>query len=285
MIKKFIVRRGVFLKTKWDCQKIIQNIYISIIPLLVVNIIFKGIEHLLLLLLSIITCYLTEYIIYIIKKDKKSFKYLNNDSFTLLTPLILSLFVPLKLFYIIFSSILASTLKILFKGFGKYPISPYLITLTITLMIYGLYTPELLNEIDTYFNSPENTYLLVINGVSLLSFMFLIYKNSIKYHITAYYLLSYLVLNIIMLIVTNMSLNNSINMILNSQVILASIYLATDSVVSPITIKARKEYGIILGVVTFILSLLIKYDGAVFAIFLCHFITYSLDNYNILRKD
>ena len=82
MNKKFLVRRGVFIKTPLSTDKIIEKLIISMLPLILVKLVYN-IETIITLLVTIITFYLGEYLVYYIRKKKKTINNLTQESFTL----------------------------------------------------------------------------------------------------------------------------------------------------------------------------------------------------------
>lgn len=275
MNKKFLVRRGVFIKTPLSTDKIIEKLIISMLPLILVKLVYN-IETIITLLVTIITFYLGEYLVYYLRKKKKTIKNLTQESFTLYSGLLIYLFTPLStpIYITIILTTLASILKVLLGGFGKYKLNPYIPSILIMILIQGYYSINPLILVEEKLS----TYIILLNIIAIGSLMYLIYNNSIKYRITISHLLTTIILISIISIKTQ-TLGLNLITLINSGIILISIYLASDSITTPVTTKGQIIYGISLGIISILLINIFPTMFAILPLIIMPLLTKPIDNY------
>ena len=275
MNKKFLVRRGVFIKTPLSTDKIIEKLIISMLPLILVKLVYN-IETIITLLVTIITFYLGEYLVYYLKKKKKTIKNLTQESFTLYSGLLIYLFTPLStpVYITIILTTLASILKVLLGGFGKYKLNPYIPSILIMILIQGYYSINPLILVEEKLS----TYIILLNIIAIGSLMYLIYNNSIKYKITISHLLTTIIL-ISIISIKSQTLGLNLITLINSGIILISIYLASDSITTPVTTKGQIIYGISLGIISVLLINIFPTMFAILPLIIMPLLTKPIDNY------
>lgn len=275
MNKKFLVRRGVFIKTPLSTDKIIEKLIISMLPLILVKLVYN-IETIITLLVTIITFYLGEYLVYYLRKKKKTIKNLTQESFTLYSGLLIYLFTPLStpVYITIILTILASILKVLLGGFGKYKLNPYIPSIIIMMLIQGYYSINPLILVEEKLS----TYIILLNIIAIGSLMYLIYNNSIKYKITISHLLTTIIL-ISIISIKSQTLGLNLITLINSGIILISIYLASDSITTPVTTKGQIIYGISLGIISILLINIFPTMFAILPLIIMPLLTKPIDNY------
>lgn len=275
MNKKFLVRRGVFIKTPLSTDKIIEKLIISMLPLILVKLVYN-IETIITLLVTIITFYLGEYLVYYLRKKKKTIKNLTQESFTLYSGLLMYLFTPLStpVYITIILTILASILKVLLGGFGKYKLNPYIPSIIIMMLIQGYYSINPLILVEEKLS----TYIILLNIIAIGSLMYLIYNNSIKYKITISHLLTTIIL-ISIISIKSQTLGLNLITLINSGIILISIYLASDSITTPVTTKGQIIYGISLGIISILLINIFPTMFAILPLIIMPLLTKPIDNY------
>lgn len=275
MNKKFLVRRGVFIKTPLSTDKIIEKLIISMLPLILVKLVYN-IETIITLLVTIITFYLGEYLVYYLRKKKKTIKNLTQESFTLYSGLLIYLFTPLStpLYITIILTTLASILKVLLGGFGKYKLNPYIPSILIMMLIQGYYSINPLILVEEKLS----TYIILLNIIAIGSLMYLIYNNSIKYKITISHLLTTIIL-ISIISIKSQTLGLNLITLINSGIILISIYLASDSITTPVTPKGQIIYGISLGIISILLINIFPTMFAILPLIIMPLLTKPIDNY------
>lgn len=275
MNKKFLVRRGVFIKTPLSTDKIIEKLIISMLPLILVKLVYN-IETIITLLTAIITFYLGEYLVYYLRKKKKTIKNLTQESFTLYSGLLIYLFTPLStpVYITIILTTLASILKVLLGGFGKYKLNPYIPSILIMILIQGFYSINPLILVEEKLS----TYIILLNIIAIGSLMYLIYNNSIKYKITISHLLTTIIL-ISIISIKSQTLGLNLITLINSGIILISIYLASDSITTPVTTKGQIIYGISLGIISVLLINIFPTMFAILPLIIMPLLTKPIDNY------
>lgn len=275
MNKKFLVRRGVFIKTPLSTDKIIEKLIISMLPLILVKLVYN-IETIITLLVTIITFYLGEYLVYYLRKKKKTIKNLTQESFTLYSGLLIYLFTPLStpVYITIILTTLASILKVLLGGFGKYKLNPYIPSILIMMLIQGFYSINPLILVEEKLS----TYIILLNIIAIGSLMYLIYNNSIKYKITISHLLTTIIL-ISIISIKSQTLGLNLITLINSGIILISIYLASDSITTPVTTKGQIIYGISLGIISVLLINIFPTMFAILPLIIMPLLTKPIDNY------
>lgn len=275
MNKKFLVRRGVFIKTPLSTDKIIEKLIISMLPLILVKLVYN-IETIITLLVTIITFYLGEYLVYYLRKKKKTIKNLTQESFTLYSGLLIYLFTPLStpVYITIILTTLASILKVLLGGFGKYKLNPYIPSIIIMMLIQGYYSINPLILVEEKLS----TYIILLNIIAIGSLMYLIYNNSIKYKITISHLLTTIIL-ISIISIKSQTLGLNLITLINSGIILISIYLASDSIITPVTTKGQIIYGISLGIISVLLINIFPTMFAILPLIIMPLLTKPIDNY------
>lgn len=275
MNKKFLVRRGVFIKTPLSTDKIIEKLTISMLPLILVKLVYN-IETIITLLVTIITFYLGEYLVYYLRKKKKTIKNLTQESFTLYSGLLIYLFTPLStpIYITIILTTLASILKVLLGGFGKYKLNPYIPSILIMILIQGYYSINPLILVEEKLS----TYIILLNIIAIGSLMYLIYNNSIKYRITISHLLTTIIL-ISIISIKSQTLGLNLITLINSGIILISIYLASDSITTPVTTKGQIIYGISLGIISVLLINIFPTMFAILPLIIMPLLTKPIDNY------
>lgn len=275
MNKKFLVRRGVFIKTPLSTDKIIEKLIISMLPLILVKLVYN-IETIITLLVTIITFYLGEYLVYYLRKKKKTIKNLTQESFTLYSGLLIYLFTPLStpVYITIILTILASIIKVLLGGFGKYKLNPYIPSIIIMMLIQGYYSINPLILVEEKLS----TYIILLNIIAIGSLMYLIYNNSIKYKITISHLLTTIIL-ISIISIKSQTLGLNLITLINSGIILISIYLASDSITTPVTTKGQIIYGISLGIISILLINIFPTMFAILPLIIMPLLTKPIDNY------
>lgn len=275
MNKKFLVRRGVFIKTPLSTDKIIEKLIISMLPLILVKLVYN-IETIITLLVTIITFYLGEYLVYYLRKKKKTIKNLTQESFTLYSGLLIYLFTPLStpVYITIILTTLASILKVLLGGFGKYKLNPYIPSILIMILIQGFYSINPLILVEEKLS----TYIILLNIIAIGSLMYLIYNNSIKYKITISHLLTTIIL-ISIISIKSQTLGLNLITLINSGIILISIYLASDSITTPVTTKGQIIYGISLGIISVLLINIFPTMFAILPLIIMPLLTKPIDNY------
>lgn len=311
-MKEFNVREGTYIKSNNSTSKMMNNLLISLIPLVIFAFIKNGlypylksninfielIRPLLMIIISVLSCLLTEYIWHsLIKKKKYSLKYyLINiyDSSVIIPSILFALMMPLNtpLYLLIIGGITTSILgKLIFGGFGSNILNPALVGRTFSIILLFLffkvtYSNPLENNLLTPLNLlKENNFIISLNTINnsygslfnmllgsipgamgmtssllcLVSFIYLAINKVIKCRITIYSILTVFIMTMIFGFTNDMGLWYPLIHILSGGLIFSAVFIATDPVTSPITTFGQTIYGIVLGILTVILRFTIPF--------------------------
>lgn len=280
-MKEFKIEKKVFTKSNNTTGKIFNRYLYCLVPfillIVIYNLIGGDITNVINLLkslsISLLTCLLTQYIFNLIKKEQKINKLFLEDQILTIS-IILGLFsINSSPLVVVVSSIATVVIKNIFKS------------ITISSVLYGisiiLLSNYLTNNIDTPLNHlKELSYIDTYNNVlkpygnilnytiglnniylspilSILSFIYLFHKKSIKYNIIFSYILT------ISLIMLSFGLLNDMNIwylffqLTTGNLLFLAVFCLTDYPSTPTTGEGQVIYGIILGIVTSILRFII----------------------------
>ena len=179
---KFQERTGNYLKSNNTTNKIMNNFIIALIPIIIYSFHKNGImacknnfniytlfKPLIMLIVSIITSYLTEYIWFRIKEKNKNTKYLIKNSHGIIPAIMLTLILPINtpITVLILGSIFASFIgKLIYGGIGKNIFNPALIG---RLFIITAYSSLIMNA-GGYLNDYEKTIDAISGATPLTNF-------------------------------------------------------------------------------------------------------------------
>ncbi len=258
-MSEFCLRDKVFVKTDNSVKKISLNYTYGLLFIFIVTIFLylifgyqkEAIDLIKNFSLSILTISIATYIINIIKKKTSlSAIYKNNNLLSL--SLIISLFSNNIPYYIaIFASLLVLITKL---------INP---KRNLSSSLYGILLIVLYKETTTFYpyqdmhNLKLIDYLvnpLFINPLlSLITFIYLFHKKSIKYNLVFGYFITFFLAIFLYNIINKGDIPGIfIEMILNSSIFF-SVYTLTDYEMTPSTLESSLIYGIITGILSFIL--------------------------------
>jgi len=279
-MKEFKKVNQIFIKSNNTTNKIFNRYLYSLIPFILLIIIYNLffgkmsiiINLLKSLILSIVTCTIVESIFYIIKKEKITIKkYLENKIPTI--SIILGLFAINSSIII---TIISSIVTIIIKNFNK--------NITISSSLYGIFLILIYNHyiinIDTpltnlsklgyidNFNNIVKSYGSILDYsfgfinylspiISILVFIYLFQKKSIKYNIVLSYILTFLFIMLFIGMFNNMNIWYLIFQLATGNILFLSIFCLSDYKATPTTTECQIIYGIILGILTCILRFII----------------------------
>ena len=179
---KFQERTGNYLKSNNTTNKIMNNFIIALIPIIIYSFYKNGImacknnfniytlfKPLIMLIVSIITSYLTEYIWFRIKEKNKNTKYLTKNSHGIISAIMLTLILPINtpITVLILGSIFASFIsKLIYGCIGKNIFNPALIG---RLFIITAYSSLIMNA-GGYLNDYEKTIDAISGATPLTNF-------------------------------------------------------------------------------------------------------------------
>lgn len=299
-MKEFKVRNGNFFKSNNSTSNMMFTVLLLLVPFIIFSTYKNGIypvikgygnlylvfKPLLMAIISSLCCLLTEYLYYLIRKDKRSFYSLFNDSFAIIPGVFLSLIISINtpIYLIIIGSIIASLSKVLMGGLGKNKLNPALVGSLFITVIFSSLTNGYLNpyEVDTIssatpltnmtasgylitydnlvspYGSLLNFFLGNIPGASgetcsilcILAFIYLVLKRIIKWRIPISYVGSVFVISLIICLTKDIGIWFVIFNILSGGLLFGAVFMATDPVTSPISKRGQIISGILMGIIT-----------------------------------
>lgn len=296
-MRKFIVSSYPFIHSGNDINKMFLYVSISLVLPVVFGFLFFGLNALVLVVVSLVSCYVFELIYNLINKGSY---FVNNFSF-FVTSMILALTLPVNtpIHIIILSAFVAIFVtKMVFGGLGKNKFNPALVGrcfagLLSSDMALKLYEVSINGEIATSLSAGgTNTIYNLIMGqavggvgttsilILLLCFGFLAYTKTLDPKITVFSVLSYLVVGLCLngLELTFMNM-------LSGSFIFASIFIVTDPNTSPNSLFGKIIYSVVFGGLS---ALIWNYgvlgENTIFVVaLLANFLTPFLDKYVRLK--
>ena len=289
-MNEYIINNKVHVKSKNKTNIIINRYFYSLIafiPLTIIIYLIFGKNILIyqlvrsLLLSFIITSILT-YIINIITKDNKLIDIYKKDNVHIIS-LIIGLFGQNTNIIVLSIAILVT---ILIKKINK--------NINLSSILYGLLIITIYKNfnniitINTLFNIELNKEIIIdyligvdyINPIlSIIIFIYLFYKKSIKYSIFISYISTIFIITLIIGIFNNMHIVLPFIILASNSIIFLSIYALTDFKATPTINETQIIYGIILGIITIIIMFIIYQLSVIIPMILGPiFLTKYLDN-------
>lgn len=254
------------------------------------------------ILISILSSVLAEMAYYILVLKEDNLKYFLKNTNSHIYGLILGLILPINtpLYLVILASVVGIVVgKLIFGGTGFNVFNPALIGFIFIITFFGAtisHNGGYLNsyEHSIYSNTPisnmqqlnviafNNTILpygnvdkyivgFIPGGLGttsvllcLLGFVILALRKDIKWRITIAYLLTIFFTTFLIGEISGIGLWLPLFVLLTGEVVFTSIFLATDSSTSPVTLEGQTLYGLIGGIITIILMFILKNPYAPF---------------------
>jgi len=279
-MKTFKQVNKVYIKSNNTTNKIFNRYLFCLIPyillIIIYNLIWGEIQNIINLLLSTIISLLLASIIQvisnIIKKEKNNIQKILFDDKVLIISLMIGL---LSSNSGIIAPIISIIVTMIIKNLQK--------KVTISSVLYGALVVILINyfnNIDTplinlsklsYINNFDNilkpygnilTYLIGTKYylspiLSIIAFIYLFYKKSIKYNIVVSYLLMIIITMLTFGLFNNMNIWYLFFQLTTGNILFLIVFLGTDYSNTPTTGEGQFIYGMILGIITSILRFII----------------------------
>ena len=280
-MKEFKKVNKVFIKSNNTASKIFNRYLYALIPFIFLIIIYNliwGSTNIIISLLislatSLITSTITQYIINLIKKKKEFTKIFLEDK-VLPISIIISLFslnnsIPIIIIGSIISIIASNIYKTRILSSSLYGI---LFIIVYNQFINNIDTPLInlsnLSYINTYNNivTPYGNILEYILGItkyylspilSIIAFIYLFHKKSIKYNIIFSYILTFIFIMLFIGLFNDMNIWYLIFQLTTGNILFLLIFTGVEHINTPTTEEGQIIYGIILGLITSILRFII----------------------------
>lgn len=313
MEHKFVVSSSPHIHQKKTASNIMLDVIIALIPATIMGVYFFGIRALMVILTSILSCVLSEYIYQ--KALKKPVTV--DDYSAVVTGLLLGLNLPstIPLWMVVVGSAFAIIIvKQLYGGIGKNFLNPAMAARCFMLAAWA--------GAMTYYTEPfvsadaisQATPLAILNGTTtgelpsirsafigtipgsigetstlmlLLGGLYLLFKRVINLKISVFYLGTFAIL-------TALFGKNALNISTLSYtafelccggIMIAAIFMATDYTTTPTTKVGQIIFGIGCGFLTFVIRNFGGYpEGSSFAILLMNLLTPLIDRYTVPKS-
>ena len=284
-MKEFTVKQKVYLKSNNSISKINLNytysIIIFIILTLILSLIFKYQTYAISLIKSVIfSLIITTIITYLINILKKEYqlKTIYKDTNILSIALIIALFSTNCPYYI---TLIALIITIIIKNKSN--------KLELSAALYGILLINLYNQFISNNIVPITTDFKIIDFLinpnylspilSVLAFIYIFHKKSIKYNIVISYILTLFSITFLYTILNNNNINFILSFFLTNSLLFLSVYTLPDYKITPIISHSQIIYGIILGIATTIMFFFIPNLSVIIPLIIMpYIITKPLDN-------
>ena len=271
MDTKLIVSASPHVRSEETTQSLMANVIVALCPCVVASAIIFGVRALLVTAVSVIACVAFEWLYCKLLKKPNPV----SDLSAVVTGIILAMNVPvgMPLGQLIIGDLVAIVIvKQLFGGIGMNFANPALVgRIVLFISFSGAMTnwvyPDaavdqlasatpLTSTVDVSRLSLLDLFMGIHGGVLgetcalaiLLGLIYLVATKTISIAIPASYVGSMFVFY---LIATGFDLHASLAGILSGGLLFGAVFMATDYVTSPFTLKGKLVYGVALGIVTF----------------------------------
>ena len=331
-MKNFNIRKGNYLKSPIGTSNMMYTILIVLTPFIIFGTFKNGIypaikgygnlytvfKPLIYILIPAVTCLITEYLYYLIKKDKKNIFEIFGDSYAIIPGVFLGLITSINtpIWLLILGATIASLSKLLFGGFGKNKLNPALVGALFVTVIFSSYLGGYLNpyEIDTISsatplaNMTASSYVATYDNIvkpygtlwtfffgnipgaigetssllCIVALIYLTYKKTIKWRIPLSYILSVTLISFIICITKDIEFWFILFNLLSGGLLFGATFMATDPVTSPMSHNGQVIGGIFLGIITMIIRYLTPLpEGVLISILIFNIITIVINKLSI----
>ena len=235
------------------------------------------------LLVLLVTAIIFEYLSRLIDKSSSSSSLSNTISISLIIFLLTNhLNILVSLISLLISLIIKKTTKNSFLSSTLYGL------LFALIYQYATNTPSILPILIEESSKGFLKFLLmppISPIISLASLFYLFHKKVLKYPLVFSYFLTYLLVILSYNLLKGTEIFQILNILISNNILFLSIYCLADSYKSPTIFEGELIYGIILGLITSILSLIIPELSAIITIIIGSFIFVKpLDKLSIKLK-
>ena len=310
MDNKLIISPSPHIHSGDSVNKNMYGVLIALMPALLVSLYFFGLGALIVTIVSIITCVLTEYVI---QKFLSKQETTISDGSAVLTGLLLAFNLPsnLPIWIVIIGALFAIGIgKMSFGGLGNNIFNPALIGRVFLLISFpaqmttwpipevlpmtytdsqtGATILSLLNENSTEIPAYSDLIFGNMGGslgevsaiALIIGLIYMLTKKIITWHIPVSVIGSTFVFTGIMHLVNPTVYVNPLIHVLSGGLLLGAIFMATDYVTSPMTKRGMLVYGVSIGLITTVIRLFGAYpEGMSFAILIMNALTPLINMY------
>ena len=289
-MNEYVMKHKAYIKSHNSVKKIMDKYTISLIlfilSAIIINLFLKDNNQVLALIKSLtISLIVTSILAYLINifRHKNNFMLIYTEDNVHLLALIIGLFaIDINIYILIFAIVISLIIKNIFININ---ISASLYGILV-ILLYKYFTGNLITPLTELHKSmymlSYNEMIELGNGLSnylfdfiylspilsIIAFIYLFHKKAIKYHLVFSYILTVLVLMIIIGLSKNFNIWFAFFQLITGNILFLTVYTLTDFKVSPTIKEGQRLYGIILGIITVILRLIIPEFAVIIAIIL-----------------
>ena len=278
-MSEFIVSSAPFIRKGGDINRMFLFVAISLLIPAIYGIIFFGINALMIIAVSIITCFITELVFNLITGKS----YFVNDFSFFVTGITLGLVLPyMTPFYVVMASAFVSIFvgKMAFGGLGKNKFNPSLVGRCFAGVIFPSLFSEsyrVVIEGDVYLSFSEggtNSLLNLVMGKSvggigttsiviiLILAVFLIYNEVIDFKLPVIAIVSYFITSLFICGIEQSAMN-----LFSGSFVFVSVFMITDPNSSPNSIIGKVLFSVMFGAISAIVwNMAILGENAIFVV-------------------
>lgn len=293
MDKKLFISPSPHTFAPVQTRNLMYGVLLALVPAYMVSLFYFGIGALYVMLVAVVSCVLTEYLItrYLLKR-----KNTITDGSAILTGVLLAMNVPTNLpwWMLVVGSVVAIGIaKLTFGGLGNNPFNPALVGRVFMLISFpvqmtswplplesrmqiidgltgatplavvkeGLKNGSTMTEISKDIPSHLDMFIGQMGGsmgeisaaALLLGLVYMLYKKIITWHIPVSVLGSAFLLSGILWLISPEKFADPVFHLLSGGLMLGAIFMATDYVTSPMSQKGMIVYGVSIGLLTIVI--------------------------------
>ena len=243
MDTKLIVSASPHLRSEETTQSLMANVIVALCPCVVASAIIFGARALLVTAVSVVACVVFEWLYCKLLKKANPI----SDLSAVVTGIILAMNVPvgMPIGQLIIGDLVAIiVVKQLFGGIGMNFANPALVG---RIVLFISFAGSKLSLLDLFMGVHGGVLGETCALAILLGLIYMVATKTISIAIPA----SYIGSMFIFYLISTGSLHGALVGILSGGLMFGAVFMATDYVTSPFTLKGKLIYGLCLGIVTF----------------------------------
>lgn len=302
--KKLLVTASPHVRSNRTVKKDMLDVIIALIPAGIASVYFFGYRALVLILASVLTCVLSEYIFNKVTKRKQSIK----DLSAVVTGLLLAYNVPftLPVWQMVIGAMFAIVVaKMFFGGIGQNIVNPALAARAFLMaswsstmtqfvpphrvatlksvkdvsMLTGatpLMDPKSYTTMDLFLGNIPGCLGEVSSLAILIGACYLLVRKVIQIRIP----LTYILTSVVLIGIFGEGFQNSLTTVLSGGMLLGAFFMATDYTTTPVTIKGQYVFAIGAGILTAVIRVFGGYpEGVSYSILLMNLVVPIIETY------
>lgn len=302
--KKLLVTASPHVRSNRTVKKDMLDVIIALIPAGIASVYFFGYRALVLILASVLTCVLSEYIFNKVTKRKQSI----NDLSAVVTGILLAYNVPftLPVWQMVIGAMFAIIVaKMFFGGIGQNIVNPALAARAFLMaswsstmtqfvpphrvatlksvkdvsMLTGatpLMDPKSYTTMDLFLGNIPGCLGEVSSLAILIGACYLLVRKVIQIRIP----LTYILTSVVLIGIFGEGFQNSLTTVLSGGMLLGAFFMATDYTTTPVTIKGQYVFAIGAGILTAVIRIFGGYpEGVSYSILLMNLVVPIIETY------